>query len=362
MAGQNLDFTVNFSENVFVSGGTPTLALVLDSGNVAATYISGSGSSALIFRYTVVSGDLDPTGISVGNLALNGATLRDIATNNANTALNNVGDTSQVRVDTMPPVLVSSTPAAGAQNVQFSAPLILKFNEPVFAGNGDIIIRQASTGAVWETISVLAPQVSGQGSAQITLARAVSLAPQTAYFVEITAGAFTDNVGNAFAGLNDPAVLWFQTASLPPPPSSGSGAGHFLNPVLAPAPSSPTYGIAAQTVAAYEPGSPGIADILSALRQPDLAMSLAESFQIRSVAHEMSPLAKHTSASLYGETLRAVQAAGFRATQIYYDTKAAADFGLESIDSAGNLERFCEKILWPYEKLLSWLKPSQSRR
>ncbi len=68
VADQNLDFTINFSKNVTVTttGGTPQLSLTIGSTTQQAEYISGSGTSALLFRYTVQSGDLDTDGITVG--------------------------------------------------------------------------------------------------------------------------------------------------------------------------------------------------------------------------------------------------------------------------------------------------------
>ncbi|WP_196298688.1 DUF4347 domain-containing protein, partial [Stutzerimonas stutzeri] len=95
VAGQNLDFIINYSEAVLVdtSGGTPRLAITLDTGGtVYASYLSGSGTSALVFRYTVQSGQLDSNGISVsGTLDTNGGTLRDAVGNGASTTLNGVG-------------------------------------------------------------------------------------------------------------------------------------------------------------------------------------------------------------------------------------------------------------------------------
>src|SRR3569623_848164 len=58
-AGQTLIFTVNTDEHVTVdtSGGTPRLALTVGGATVYAAYASGSGSSALVFTYTVQNGD-----------------------------------------------------------------------------------------------------------------------------------------------------------------------------------------------------------------------------------------------------------------------------------------------------------------
>ncbi|MDZ4194581.1 MAG: Ig-like domain-containing protein [Pseudomonas sp.] len=107
VAGDALDFTVNFDEAVTVdtTGGTPRLAITLDTGGtVYANYLSGSGSTTLVFRLTVANGQQDSNGIAVGtNLQSNGATLRDAAGNDTATTLNNVGATSAVLVDAAPP-------------------------------------------------------------------------------------------------------------------------------------------------------------------------------------------------------------------------------------------------------------------
>lgn len=107
VAGDALDFTVNFDEAVTVdtAGGTPRLAITLDTGGtVYANYLSGSGSTALVFRLTITNGQQDSNGIAIGtNLQSNGATLRDAAGNDTATTLNNVGATSAVLVDAAPP-------------------------------------------------------------------------------------------------------------------------------------------------------------------------------------------------------------------------------------------------------------------
>ncbi|WKY30959.1 DUF4347 domain-containing protein [Pseudomonas donghuensis] len=121
VAGQHLDFTVNFSENMLVdtSGGTPRLAITLDTGGtVYANYLSGSGTGALVFRLTVASGQLDSNGISVaGAIDSNGGALRDSVGNTAVTTLNGVGSTSGVLIDAVvPSVATVSVPAAGSYN------------------------------------------------------------------------------------------------------------------------------------------------------------------------------------------------------------------------------------------------------
>lgn len=115
-AGDNLDVTVNTSENVTVNttGGTPQLSLTIGATTRQAVYVSGSGTSALLFRYTVQTGELDSDGIAIGTLSTNGGTLRDAANNDLNTTLNSVGLTNAVLVDAVVPTISSvNVPATG---------------------------------------------------------------------------------------------------------------------------------------------------------------------------------------------------------------------------------------------------------
>ena len=101
--GETLDFTLNFSEAVAVTGA-PQISLTISSETLQATYVSGSGSSALEFSYSIQNGDLDSDGITIaGSIALNGGTIRDAAGNNANLTLNSVGSTEEVLVDAVAP-------------------------------------------------------------------------------------------------------------------------------------------------------------------------------------------------------------------------------------------------------------------
>ena len=57
--GDVINLAVAFSESADVdtTGGTPTLELETGSTNQTATYSSGTGSSTLVFSYTVQAGD-----------------------------------------------------------------------------------------------------------------------------------------------------------------------------------------------------------------------------------------------------------------------------------------------------------------
>ena len=62
--GETISFRAEFSEPVSVRG-VPTYLLKLDSGDVRARYISGSGTDGLVFAYTVQVDDYDEDGVSI---------------------------------------------------------------------------------------------------------------------------------------------------------------------------------------------------------------------------------------------------------------------------------------------------------
>jgi len=137
IAGQNIDFTVDFSEAVNVTG-TPELALTLDSGTVDAHYVSGSGTSGLTFEYTVISGESASHGVAVGSaILLNGGTVKDAATNDAVLTVHSVADTSGVLVDSIPPTVTSvAAPANGTYGTGQALTFTVDFSENVLATTG----------------------------------------------------------------------------------------------------------------------------------------------------------------------------------------------------------------------------------
>ncbi|WP_290622132.1 Ig-like domain-containing protein, partial [Arsukibacterium sp. UBA3189] len=165
VSGQNLDFAINFDENITVNtgGGTPQLALTLGATTRQAVYLSGSGTSSLLYRYTIQSGDADSDGIAIGSLASNGGTLRDSAGNNANLTLNSVGSTASVLVDAAVPVVagVTSSNADGSYKAGDVIVLQLSFNETVtVTGSPQLTLE---TGVTDRTVNY------GSGSGSSTL-------------------------------------------------------------------------------------------------------------------------------------------------------------------------------------------------
>lgn len=117
--GDSLVFTVNFSEDVTVSG-TPRIALTIGSSIYYADYVFGTGTSALQFSAIVQAGWNDANGITVGALSLNGGTINDLAGNNALLTLNSVGSTAAVLVDGVAPDAPSAPSLQSASDSGYS--------------------------------------------------------------------------------------------------------------------------------------------------------------------------------------------------------------------------------------------------
>lgn len=179
-AGDVLNFTVNFDENVKVTGA-PTLPVIIGSTTVQAAYVSGTNTNALAFSYTVVDGDLDMDGITFGaNLALNGGTIKDISGNDANLTINNAGNTTNVKVNTTHATVVLSTTAASRVNAPFT--VTVTFSEAVTGLTAsDFTLTNATVGTPQTTNNltytvVVTPTADGSASISLPADAAINVA------------------------------------------------------------------------------------------------------------------------------------------------------------------------------------------
>lgn len=75
-AGDSLIFQVTFSESVVITG-TPRIHIDVGGITVYAQYISGTGTSTIIFTYIIQDGQTDTDGISIGSaIDLNSGTIK----------------------------------------------------------------------------------------------------------------------------------------------------------------------------------------------------------------------------------------------------------------------------------------------
>lgn len=116
LQGQTIYVIVQFSSPVFVTG---VPQIFLDSANIGRmSYIAGSGTSALLFAYVTVAGDVDNDGfgLKANSLTLNGGTIKDANGTAANLAHVAIAKSSTRKLTaTAPaPVATTTTVATGA--------------------------------------------------------------------------------------------------------------------------------------------------------------------------------------------------------------------------------------------------------
>ncbi len=214
IVGENLEFTVNWSENMTVNtgGGTPRIQLTIGATTRYADYVSGSGTSAHLYRYTVVTGDEDTNGIaSVSPLDANGGTIRNgVGTDGILTFT--PPNTTNVLVDGVAPSITSISPPANATyNFNDNMDFVVNWDENVsISGTPRLQINIGGT-------TKYANYLSGTGTNAITFRYTVECGLTDANGVDdvsplgLNGGTITDVPGNnadlTFSASNYASVL-----------------------------------------------------------------------------------------------------------------------------------------------------------
>ena len=142
--GQELNFTVRWSENVIVRG-TPQLNLLIGGNGFTispATYVAREGEMMeLNFRYVIQDADVDSDGIGVGGIDFGGGSIRDVANNNAVISPLSVPNLEGVLVDAKGPTLESFSAALpGSYREDQKVELRATFSESMVVGGDPQLI------------------------------------------------------------------------------------------------------------------------------------------------------------------------------------------------------------------------------
>jgi hypothetical protein len=169
--GSTIAVQVNFSTAVTVTG-TPQLTLETGATERVLNYVSGSGTTALTFNYTVQAGDTsaDLDYISTSALSLNGGTIRNSSAVNAILTLTSPGAAGSLAankaivIDTTAPTVSSVNSSTG--NASYGAgsaiSIQVNFSEAVnVTGTPQLTLE---TGATDRVINY----VSGTGTTALT--------------------------------------------------------------------------------------------------------------------------------------------------------------------------------------------------
>jgi uncharacterized repeat protein (TIGR02059 family) len=177
--GEVIDISVVFSEPVIVTG-SPYLELAVGATPARqAAYQSGSGSSTLIFRYTVQSGDYAPDldYLATSSLNLNSGTIRDAKPNNANLTLpvpgaaNSLSSNKALVIDTTAPVYASGTASGSTVVLSFTdlytldannGPLTTDFTVTVAGNARSVTAASVNSSAKTVTLTLASAATGGQ--------------------------------------------------------------------------------------------------------------------------------------------------------------------------------------------------------
>lgn len=203
--------TTSIPANAAFSGVVTTAGV---SSNITVTSVGITGSTAIL---TLSAAPAAGSTVSIS--------YAQPATGGLQDALGNrVGNiaAAPANPDTTAPTLASASPADDSTNVAVGSNIVLTFSEVVKAGTGNITIVNAANGADQRTIAITdATQVTISGNT-VTVNPTLDLQPGANYSVLVAAGAVTDVVGNAYAGINSNATLNFST-----PGAGGTGGSTF---------------------------------------------------------------------------------------------------------------------------------------
>ena len=215
--GDPIEITATFTEAVTVATAGdpvagPRLGFTLGSATKHAVYASGSGTTALVFRYTVAAGDADSDGVAVAanGLALNGGMIADAAGNAAAAAqLEHPAVAAQAshKVDGVRPTVRSAAVDGTTLTVVFS-------EAPAAAAslaNTAFTVKKTPQGGSETTVNLSGSPSISDRTVTLTLASAVvstDTGVKVSYAVPTsgTDNKLVDAAGNEVAGFTDQAV------------------------------------------------------------------------------------------------------------------------------------------------------------
>jgi hypothetical protein len=171
----NLDFTITSAENIDVTG-TPRIGIDIGGSTRYADYLSGSGTTSLIFQYSVEAALTDVDGISLNStlIDLNLGSINDIAGNPLNLNLDTnmaIPNLAAVTVDSDIPLvsITSSADINGANQANYSISGTCSENGQNLAiFIGSINITPICIGGAWTSGSVDVTSIPDSPTVSIT--------------------------------------------------------------------------------------------------------------------------------------------------------------------------------------------------
>ena len=195
------DIVLNFSEIVEAASTEKFITIkkgndVVEAIDVRGSQVTGSGSTQITVNPSVTLESQTAYHILIDNGAIVDTAGASYAGISSDSTFNFTTG------DTISPSLNSSTPTNGATNIIESSNIILNFSENVDIESGKkVTIKKTSDDTTVEVIDVSSSQVTGSGSAQITINPTSDFDENIEYTIVVDSAAFNDASSNSSAGI-----------------------------------------------------------------------------------------------------------------------------------------------------------------
>ena len=212
VAGNVSNASTAYTFTLDTTAAAPTVALSTDTGSSitdkitsnGALSVSGAESGATV-QYSTDGGTVWASSFTAAAGA-NSVQVRqtDVAGN-----ISVASSALAFTLDAGLPTISASSPADGGLTLGLAANLVLAASESIAKGAGTVSIFKGDNTLI-EAISVSGNQITITGTGantQISINPTTDLVKDQTYYVKVSAGAFTDIAGNAWAGIND-ATSW----------------------------------------------------------------------------------------------------------------------------------------------------------
>lgn len=206
------DIVLTFSEAVKAGSGTIYIYDAVTGADTRSILVTDT--SQVTFSGNVMT--INPTNdLALGRgyyVIMASGVVRDLANNNF-AGINYWWELPFKTTDTVPPVLLETSPLDNATGVDAGADLVLTFDESVEAGTGNIEIRRTSDNSIALSIAVTDTSQVDFAVHQMTINPSTDLEQGASYYVTFGSGLVLDVRGNAFAGISSPTTFNFTVAA-----------------------------------------------------------------------------------------------------------------------------------------------------
>ena len=238
--GDTIALTATFDAAVTVTeaGANPVkgprIAFTLGAATRHAVYASGSGTTELVFGYTVAEGDEDSDGIAVAAnaLALNGGAIDDGSSNAVTLTHAALAAQSAHTVDGVRPTVAGASVDGAALTLTFSEPL----GAAAGLANDAFEVRRTRAGAE-QTVALSGTPVISGATVSLTLAESVvstDIRLRVSYEAPTTgsANALVDAAGNRAADFDHAAVMNASDPTVAVSSSAGADSAYAIGETI----------------------------------------------------------------------------------------------------------------------------------